>query len=176
MRTRLQVTLATLGVTLLLGGIAHSRVAQPVSQSPDHASRETRELRLSLEREIGRLSRVQIVARRADSAQARLSGVSWELADLRSQLARARADIARYKLTVDDYEREFPAVATDAGYAQRMPAYGQARGQLEAQKSLEADLRAREAQLAETVRAEERRWQDALARLDALERELGPSR
>ena len=96
--------------------------------------------------------------------------------DLRSQLARASAEAARYRLTVDDFEREFPNIATDAASALRMPAFGQARGQLEAQKSLEADLRAREAQLAETVRAEERRWQDALARLDAPERELGPSK
>ena len=164
----------TTGVVIasLVGVVVVASASQSTQRTPDELTRAVRELRGSTDR----LVEVQLVGQRANAAQARLSGVSWELADLRSQLARARADIARYKLTVDDYEREFPAVATDAGYAQRMPAYGQARGQLEAQKSLEADLRAREAQLAETVRAEERRWQDALARLDALERELGPSK
>ena len=105
-----------------------------------------------------------------------MSCVSWELADLRSQLARASAEAARYKLAIDDYEREFPNIAADVAFAQRMPAFGQARGQLEAQTRLEASLRAREAAMVEALKTEERRWQEALARLDALERELGPSR
>ena len=167
---------AAITVAGLLGILAAPGRDALSAQAPDPVAREVRELRQTLARDAALLVRAQLAGQRAVAAQARLSSVSWDLADLRAQLARASGEVARYSSIISDVEREYPNIASDAGFAMRMPAYSQARGQLEAQRRVEATLREREAVVAEALRTEERRWQEALARLDALERELGPNR
>ena len=84
--------------------------------------------------------------------------------------------MVRNTAVVSDYERELPDVAKDVSLAPRKPGCGQARGQLEARRQLEASLRSREAQMADAMKAEQRQWNETSARLDAVERELGARR
>lgn len=170
MKLRIAVLLTLLVAVGVIGVIAAG--APQAKQRDDAVADEVRQLRLALERAAETSAITSVVTLRSNLVQARLSALNWELADIRSQMARVASEGARYTAVVSDYEHQFPEVASDPSIALRIPQYAQAKGQLAAQGQLEQDLRLREGQVVASLSSEQARWTELMDRIAAIERSL----
>jgi chromosome segregation ATPase len=175
MKPRHAMIVTSIAAIGLLGAIA-SGAPQGGDQRGDAVAEEVRQLRLSLERAAETSTRISVAMQRSNLVEARLSTLSWELVDIRSQLARASSDAARLSTVVSDYESQFPEIASDPSIGLRMPQYGQAKGQLAAQLQVEQALRSRESQVAASLQSEQAQWNELAERIAAIERSLGGRR
>lgn len=150
--------------------------APRANQTNDAVAEEVRLLRLAIEHAAETSARTSVMMERSNLAQARLSTLSWELADIRSQMARVSSEIARYTEVVSDYEGQFPETASDPSIALRMPQYGQAKAQLAAQLQLEQNLRSREGQVMASLSSEQAQWTELMERIAAIERSFDSRR
>jgi hypothetical protein len=174
MNPRVAVLLTPVVAVGVIGAIAAG--APQAKQRGDAVAEEVRQLRLAFERAAEISARATLVIQRSNLVQARLSTLSWELADIRSQMVRASSEVARYTAVVGDYERQFPEIASDASIAVRMPQYGQAKGQLAAQVQLEQNLRSREGQVMASLTSEQAQWNELMERVAAIEQLLNTRR
>ncbi len=85
---------------------------QPIDASASVA-REVRELRLSLERASAVSTQAIIVALQVSAAQARMTSVDMELANLRAQGGMLAAQVARMRRLVEEFEADFPDPSYD---------------------------------------------------------------
>ena len=164
---------ATIAVT------ATGATTQRSGVAADPVANEVRELRLAMERAAAVSTRVMLAAQQANAAQARIAAINWELADVRSRGSIASAEFTRYNTIVTEFERSFPAAVQDPELGLRLPQYQQylqAKSQLDAQRQLEQDLRARVTELTNAMGREQADWNQLTKRLEALERSLGESR
>ena len=145
----------------------------------DAVAYEVRELRLAVERAAAASAHVTLAAQQANSVQTRIGAISWELADLRSRSTIASAEWTRSSTIVTEFERSFPTAVQDPDVGLRLPQYPQylqAKSQVEAQRQLEQDLRARVAELTSALGREQADWNQLTKRLEVLERSLGEPR
>jgi chromosome segregation ATPase len=165
------------GAIVLLGALAPA-FASAQSTSPDNATMqellsEVRQLRRTVERTLSVGPRMQIVLQRAQLQEQKASRISQQLDEVRKQIfaETARQAAANERLAKIDLDI---SAETDA----------QRRGQLEdlrtdlkalAGKGPDQQLRAREAELANSLETEQAALAELNEKLDALERLLEPS-
>jgi chromosome segregation ATPase len=153
----------TLVFVMGLAVLALGAVQQPPRQSSDPLVQEVQQLRVALEHYFQVSTQVDLTAQRANAVQMRISSLSWELADVRTQLARTSAEVTRNAALMNQ-EQLMPNVVADA------------KRQVEAQTQLEQQLRTRESQVAAALAAEQSKWNELSQRLDALERAISAGR
>lgn len=177
--TRSRAVLVISTALALVAVIAVSANPQRGAAPTDPVAQEVRELRLAVERAAALSAQVTLAAQQANAVQGRISSVSWELADVRSQVTRASAEFARYNAIVMEFERDFPAAVKEPAEGLRLPQYGQylqAKSQVEGQRQLEQDLRLRASELTTAVSREQEQWNQLTTKLQTLERSLAGQR
>jgi len=172
-RTTAIAVCTVIGLFAVVGaGASSQRTAQldPVAQ-------EIRDLRFAVERAAAVSVQVSLLSQRTNAAQNKVSSFSSELADVRSQLARASAEMIRYNAVVAEFERTSAAVKARSGV--QYPGFAsitEARAQWEGQRQLEQSLRQRESELTAALNREQAQLSQLAAKLEALERSVGGQR
>jgi hypothetical protein len=164
---------ATIAFVALLGVLAAAR--QRTTDPADAVAHEIRDLRLTIERTSAISVQVTLIAMQASAAQARIAGITVELANLRAQGTLVAAQTARQRQIVADFERDNPEAASDPAVALRSPQYQEyqrAKATLGSSSQPEDYFRARETELAAIQFREQAQLNDLLAKLEVLERSL----
>ena len=148
---------------------------QPQAAGIPELLAEVRALRAELNHAAGASMRMQLLVARLTLQEGRLTGLSRQIDEAQRQLATAVADRAEAQKRVGDLEGALGSGALPPEL--RKEGEHQLRAFMDAlpQKSAhEAQLRAQESDLSALFAAEQARWVEFNARLDAIERSLPP--
>lgn len=159
----------------LVSVLAVNASPQRAVDEPDRVAREVRDLRFAIERAAALSAQVTLAAMQANATQGRISSITVELGNRRSQAAMITAQLASQEKIVADFERDFPEAVREPSEGLRLPQYQRyvsAKAQLEAQRQIEDMLRVRESELVGLLNREQERWDELAARIAALERSL----
>src|ERR1700682_2430151 len=135
---------------------------------------EVHALRLTMDRAAAVAPRVQLPVTRLNIEEQRTAKASAQLEQVRRQLADASLESKKITDEVDEDERSLLSTAEDRMKKVWEYEIGTLKRKLAAQTAVEQQLRARENDTAQVMATEQARWADLSARLDELERLLGP--
>jgi len=178
MRNRLR----SLAVWVFVGGVVALATTYAVKASPEAGQppdpmtallAEVHGLRLAMERSASVAPRVQLTLARLTIEEQRLTVLATQLDQVRRELTATMLESQKIADRIPEIEKSIPSAADDRlrGLVAELAALkreANARGRQEQQ------LRARENEAAQAVSTEQARWMDINARLDELERLLGP--
>jgi ribosomal protein RSM22 (predicted rRNA methylase) len=136
--------------------------------------REVRALRVAMERSLAVAPRVQLALARLTIEEQRTAQLGAQLDQVRRQLADATLESAKMSDALEDIEKMLQAPADEPQRRGLEFERTSLKRKLSAQAALEQQLRAREGEVAQSLAAEQVRWMELNARLDELERLLGP--
>jgi DNA repair exonuclease SbcCD ATPase subunit len=135
---------------------------------------EVHGLRLAMERSPTVTPRVQLALSRLNIEEQRVAQLSGQLDQLRRELSAASLELERLTAELRDMENGFLRATDEKMRKAFEDQQAEAKRQLERQSRLVQELRTRENEAAQAVSTEQGRWTDVNARLDELERFLGP--
>ena len=135
---------------------------------------EVHALRLTMERSAAVGPRVQLLVTRLNIEEQRTAKASAQLEQVRRQLADASLESKKITDELDEAERSLLSTAEERMKKVWEYEIGTLKRKLAAQTAVEQQLRARENDTAQVMATEQARWADLSARLDELERLLGP--
>jgi chromosome segregation ATPase len=161
---------AVIGLAVLSIG----SVQQPPRQSSDPLLQEVQQLRATLDYYFRVSTQIGFTTQRANAVQMRISSLGWELADIRTQLARCSVEMAPYEDFVKVEDAKQPSGRMTEYYI--TPQYSDAKRQIGAHLELEQQLRTRESRLAGALANEQAKWNELSQRLDALQASIGAQR
>ena len=172
-------SMVLLGVALMVAWSISVRGAVQTAAPPDTMTAllsEVHALRLAMERSATVAPRVQLTVARLNIEEQRIAQLSAQLDQARRQLTEAAARSRTLSDNLADNERT-ALVRTDET-ERRQLAYEQReiKRAMAAHAVIEQQLRARESDASQLLAAEQSRWIDLNARLDELDRLLGPIR
>ena len=175
-----RLAIATVVACLVLG-IA----IQPTGAPPQAAPRadataallaEVHELRLAMERSATIAPRVQLTLARLNIQEQRTVLLSTQLEQVRQELANANLETKKLSNELEDLQKALPTVSDASGRRGLEFEEQSLRRKLTQQATVEERLRGREGEAAQLLSTEQSRWRDLNAKLDELERLLGPVR
>jgi chromosome segregation ATPase len=118
---------------------------------------------------------VQLTLARLNIEEQRIAQLSSQLEQVRRELSAVSLDMQGVTERVPELEKAL-LMATDEKVRKQLEVqHTETKRHLVAQSRLEQQLRARENEATQTINAEQARWTDLNARLDELERLLGPA-
>ena len=135
---------------------------------------EVHALRMAMEQSATVTPRVQMTLARLNIEEQRIAQLAAQLDQVRRELTATSLESQKLAEQVTEVEKGLqtaPDEKTRRGYEYEQVALKQ---RMNAQSRLEQQLRARENEAAQLLGAEQSRWADLNARLDELERLLGP--
>ena len=136
---------------------------------------EVHALRIAMEQSATVAPRVQLTLARLNIEEQRISQLGSQLEQTRRELSAVSMDIQRLSDRVPDLEKGLLTATEDKTRKQYEFEQRETKRRLAEQSRLEQQLRARENEATQTISAEQARWTDLNARLDELERLLGPA-
>ncbi len=160
-------------VVIGLAALSIGSVQQPPRQSNDSLVQQVQQLRVELDHYFRLSAAIAFTTNRANAVQMRITSLSSELADVRTQLARSSAELTPYVDLVKAQEAKHPSPSGSLDEYYVTPEYVAAKRQIEAHRELDHELRLRESQLAGTLANEQGKWNELSQRLDALEASIG---
>jgi predicted nucleic acid-binding Zn-ribbon protein len=165
-------------VVVTLGGVRTAVAGPQAAQAPDPLTAllaEVHALRIAMERSATVAPRVQLTLARLNIEEQRIAQLAAQLDQVRRELSAASLDAQKLSDQVPEMERGLQAATDDK--TRKSYEYEQAdlKRKLGVNARLEAELRTRENEAAQALSTEQSRWIDLNARLDELERLLGPA-
>jgi predicted nucleic acid-binding Zn-ribbon protein len=174
---RLIIPVAAVSLLSILA--VHIRAASPQPPSSDMTTAllaEVHALRLAMEQSATIAPRVQLTLARLNIEEQRTLRLSTQLDQIRQEQATAALDTKKLADELNDLQKALQTVSDESTRRQyQFEATDVKRRQVQ-QASIEDRLRARENEAAQLLGAEQSRWIDLNAKLDELERLLGPVR
>lgn len=137
---------------------------------------EVHELRLAMERSATVTPRVQLTLARLNIQEQRTVALSQQLDQVRQEQSNAVLETRKLTTELEDVQKALQAAGDPSqrrGYEFEEQAL---KRKLNQQGVIEDRLRVRESEAAQSLSAEQSRWIDLNAKLDELERLLGPVR
>jgi len=95
MANRRKILIGIITTAVVLAALAANAVPQRGADTSDPVVREIRDLRFAVERAAAESAKVNLIVAQANAAQSRIASLSWELSDVRTQLARTSAEAAK---------------------------------------------------------------------------------
>jgi chromosome segregation ATPase len=163
-------------ISLALAVAASTQTAPPPGDTLAELLKEVRALRVAMEQPLAVTPRVQLALARLTLQEQRTAQIGAQLDQVRRQLAEATLESAKMADALEDVEKMLQtAIEEPQKRGLELERSGLKR-RLTAQAALEQQLRARESEVAQSLGSEQVRWMELNARLDELERLLGPLR
>jgi chromosome segregation ATPase len=138
--------------------------------------KEVRALRVAMEQSVAVTPRVQLALARLTLQEQRTAQIGAQLDQVRRQLAEATLESAKMSDALEDIEKMLQAATEEPQKRGLEFERNSLKRKLTAQAALEQQLRSRESEAAQSLGSEQVRWMELNARLDELERLLGPLR
>jgi predicted nucleic acid-binding Zn-ribbon protein len=135
---------------------------------------EVHGLRLAIEQSSTVAPRVQLTLARLNIEEQRVAQLSGQLDQVRRELSVASLELQKVTDELPDLEKAVLTATDDRMRQEFERAQVEMKRQLARRSRLVQELRARENEAAQTLNTEQGRWMDVNARLDELERLLGP--
>jgi chromosome segregation ATPase len=135
---------------------------------------EVHGLRLAIEQSTTVAPRVQLTLARLNIEEQRVAQLSGQLDQVRRELSASSLELQRLTDELRDLENGFLRATEDKMRKAFEDRQAETKRQLARQSRLVQELRTRENESAQAVSTEQGRWMDINARLDELERLLGP--
>jgi chromosome segregation ATPase len=179
MRMPLRSMAVLTAVVVVTLGDARTAAAGPQAvQAPEPMTAllaEVHALRLALERSATIAPRVQLTLARLNIEEQRIGQLAAQLDQVRRELSAASLESQKLSDQLPEMEKGIQSAPDDK--TRKSYEYEQAdvRRKLTAQSRLEEQFRTRENEIAQALSTEQARWVDLNARLDELERLLGPA-
>jgi chromosome segregation ATPase len=176
-RTRSVVAMMFVAAVAVLATSYSLRAASPTAQVSDPMTAllgEVHALRIAMEQSATVAPRVQLTLGRLNIEEQRIAQLAVQLDQVRRELTAASLESQKLAEQSPEVEKGLQTAADDKtrrGYEFEQVALKQ---KIQAQSRLEQQLRTRENEAARLLGAEQSRWVDLNARLDELERLLGP--
>jgi chromosome segregation ATPase len=179
MRIRLQSVLTLTAIVAAMAiGSAHtvaapSQAAQPADPLTALLA-EVHALRIAMEQAATVAPRLQLTLARLNIQEQRIGQLLAQLDQVRRELSAASLESQKLSEQLPELEKSIQTATDDK--VRKSYEYEQAeiKRKLGAQSRLEEQLRGRENEAAQALSTEQSRWVDLNARLDDLERLLGP--
>jgi hypothetical protein len=165
MRFKTAAPVAACVVVMALAVLSIGGVQQPPRQPSDPVAQQVQELRGALDYYFRVSNQIALTAQRANAVQMRMTSLSWELADIRTQLALNSAEATPCIALIKAQGVKTPGYET--------PEYAVCQRQVEARRGLDEQLGVRESQVAGTLANEQAKWNQLSQHLDALEASIG---
>jgi hypothetical protein len=168
-KVRVRAWLLTIAVAVCSVAVLAQQKAVPApTTATEHldAAREVRALREELQRAASAIVAAHVVVGRLQLIDRRMSFMAGQIADVRRDLVLQQSQRERPLKGLKNVEEAVAAGASATGFAEGV---AQARAELAAIDRAENVLRAREAQLDDQMKSEERQWLALEARLGQLE-------
>jgi hypothetical protein len=137
---------------------------------------EVHELRLAIERSATTAPRVQLTLARLNIQEQRTVVLSGQLDQVRQGLMQASLETKSVSSELEDVQKVLQTPRDDAERKAWQAEAARLTHKLAQQAAVEERLRARESEAAQLLGTEQARWIELNARLDELERLLGPVR
>jgi hypothetical protein len=174
-RSNVAIVAGCVAVTLTAGTIRATSQTNPSDVLGSLLS-EVHQLRLAMERSATVTPRVQLLLARLNIEEQRTVGLGRDLDQIRQQQVAASLETKKLTAELEDVQK---ALQTFNDASQRRGLESEQQGltrKLAQQTAIEDGLRTRESEAAQLLSAEQSRWIDLNAKLDALEQMLGPVR
>ncbi len=179
MRNRLR----SLAVWVFVGGVVALATTYAVKASPQAGQppdpmtallAEVRGLRLAMERSASVAPRVQLTLARLTIEEQRLTVLATQLDQVRRELNAAMLQSQAFAEHIHEIEKSIEVAPDDKTRRQSEERLAVMKREANAHNRREQQLRTSENEAAQAVSTEQGRWMDINARLDELERLLGP--
>ena len=177
MPLRSVMVLATI-VVVTLGGariVAAGPQAVQAAEPMTALLAEVHALRLALEHSATIAPRVQLSLARLNIEEQRIGQLAAQLDQVRRELSAAVLESQKLSDQLPDVEKGIQTAPDDKARRSYEYEHADVKRKLAAQSRLEEQFRARENEIAQALSTEQARWIDLNARLDELERLLGPA-
>lgn len=164
--------LTVIAATGLFAAVLAAQSAAPPGDSMAALLAEVRQLRLVMERSAQMSPRIQILASRLGVQDQRVARMTRDLTDVKDHIAQKVAEAQAHTSRVSELEAGIqaePDVPRRKAFEEELRAVKQ---QIDAMSLEEQQLRAREAEAASALAAEQNQWNDLTRRLDELEKSL----
>ena len=180
MKPRLHsVSVSLMLVAAIAIGTAYSLKASPQSGQPQDPLpallAEVHALRLAMEQSATVAPRVQLTLARLNIEEQRIALLASQLDQVRRELSGVALSIQALTERLPDVEKRLLTATDDLSRKQLEIEHTETKRHLASQARLEQQLRAKENEATQTIASEQARWTDLNARLDELERLLGPA-
>lgn len=172
-RSRKLWTIGTVTLVLATAGLvtAQSTRSSPDSSTQDALLSEVRGLRADINGFAGSSLRAQLLMGRLQLQEQRVLTLGRKLTEVQNSLAASRKEVAEQELRSQAYENRLRT--SDAAERQRLEAaHSNPTTQLHEIQARARELETLQTELINQINAEQDRWMDFNARLDALERLL----
>lgn len=170
------VTCAALGVAASVNiGAARQAASAPIDPIPALLA-EVHALRLAIEQSAAVNPRVQLTLARLTIQEQRTTQLSAQFEQVRRQLAETSSASARNARLLEEIDARLRTEVNEIPRKQLEVERTEARRHAADLGATEQQLRTRENDIAQLLATEQNRWIDLNARLDELERLLGPVR
>ncbi|HEV8254223.1 MAG TPA: hypothetical protein VGQ78_05675 [Vicinamibacteria bacterium] len=163
-------------ISLALAVAASTQTAPPPADTMTELLKEVRALRVAMEQSVAVTPRVQLALARLTLQEQRTAQIGAQLDQVRRQLAEATLESAKMSDALEDIEKMLQAATEEPQKRGLEFERNSLKRKLTAQAALEQQLRSRESEAAQSLGSEQVRWMELNARLDELERLLGPLR
>jgi chromosome segregation ATPase len=180
MRIRLRsvvvIMLAIVAVAALVS-VRTVAAAPQAAQAPDPLAAllaEVHALRIAMEQSATVAPRVQLTLARLNIEEQRIAQLASQLDQVRRELSAASLESQKLSDQLPEMEKGIQTATDDKTRKSYEYEQVDVKRKLGAQSRLEEQLRARENEAAQVLSTEQSRWIDLNARLDELERLLGP--
>lgn len=178
-RFRLMAPVVFASVGLVLAALATVGAASQAAPSTDPMSAllsEVHALRLAMEQSASIAPRVQLTLARLNIEEQRIAQLAAQLDQVRRELTGASSASKRVSDGLVDIERSLQMAADDKTRKQLEFEQTQLKREQSQFSAQEQQLRTRESDATQLLATEQARWIELNARLDELERLLGPVR
>jgi len=174
-RPALVITLACLALAIASATIRATAQTSPTDTTAALLG-EVHELRLAMERSAAVAPRVQLTLARLNIQEQRTGALSAQLDQVRQEQTRTSLETKKMASELEDVQK---TLQTTIDASQRRGLEFEEEGlkrKLRQQAALDDQLRNRESEATQLLAVEQSRWVDLNAKLDDLERLLGPVR
>jgi chromosome segregation ATPase len=178
-RSRVMAPVVFASVGLVLAALATVGAASQTTPTTDPMNAllaEVHALRLAMEQAASVAPRVQLTLARLNIEEQRITQLASQLDQVRRELSAAALESKRTADQLLDTERSLQAVPDDKTRRQVEYEIVEIKRMQARQSAIEQQARTREADAQQLLSTEQSRWIDLNARLDELERLLGPIR
>ena len=173
-KTRILWTLGLVSFLIGFIAVALSAQAQRSIASLDDLLTEVRGLRTEVRQASSASIRTQLLTARLQLQEQRVSTASRQVTDVQTELAALRGAIRQSQLFINRSDDENGTLSLDQQNDLRREV-ARRRQDIDEQRQQEQELKGREAELVNTLNAEQARWAEFNGRLDEIERSLTAS-
>ena len=173
-KTRILWTLGLVSFLIGFIAVALSAQAQRSIASLDDLLTEVRGLRTEVRQASSASIRTQLLTARLQLQEQRVSTASRQVTDVQTVLAALRGAIRQSQLFINRSDDDNGTLSLDQQNDLRREV-ARRRQDIDEQRQQEQELKGREAELVNTLNAEQARWAEFNGRLDEIERSLTAS-